>query len=176
MKVGKSLNVLLLILLTLPFFGGFAILNIQKQAIKKQTKKQIIAGIPKTEQTLFFFPANSPYSFVQQHKDNFEYKGNIYVVIAYEKVEDNILITCWLNKAESSLNRVLSNLVNLTISTNPKNNQGKELLMSFVKNLYCQNKLQYNFNNLSHSKRLFSYFHNYKNIILTLDSPPPQLV
>jgi hypothetical protein len=128
--------------------GGFlAVFHVQQKMIRKQIKKQIIAGIPDHELTVFKIPANTVdfnsvgLKWVKQHE--FIYQGKMYDVVRTRIIDEFTWYYCFEDKNETDLVNRLDNVQNGLANTTAERNK-TTLLTQILTSQFCiKNSIQF---------------------------------
>ncbi|HPE86510.1 MAG: hypothetical protein PHU97_07755 [Bacteroidales bacterium] len=136
--------IVLIILLEIPFSGSILWLHQKKHQIRKQVKKEIIAGIDpeKLIQLKFSLPVTDP-GLKWIHNKEFEYKGEMYDIVSVQNNGDSIVYLCWWDHQETVLNRQLGKLVKKALNNEPGNTRTQEQLTNYFVSLYFHEQQQY---------------------------------
>lgn len=158
-----------------PFAGYYSYLNYQKYLVKKQVKKQIIAGIDKKNLVLLSFSVRESKNLLKwKHSKEFQFKGQMYDIVEKLQKNDSIFYWCWWDCEETGLNKELNQLTDLTMGRNT----GKDKNLPEINNLF--KKLYYSeINNdiFSDEYLLIDYKTDnpilYKSEFIAIPDPPP---
>ena len=133
----KYLGILLLVAVTAPFPGTYTWLYFQKYQTKKEIKRQMIAGLDKSELVLLKLTKQAAETELHwEHSSEFEYKGQMYDVVEQFAVNDTIYYRCWWDHAETGLNKKLDQLLASALERDPKHRETERQLVYFFKTLY----------------------------------------
>ena len=162
--MAKRYSILLLFSLALPLLGCFVFLKIQKQRIKKEIKRHLMAEVSNKQLvTLSFTLKEAKQHLKWEHEKEFEYQGEMYDVVRKEIKGDIIFYHCWWDHEETALNQ------------NPTRKNQETSLVQFFKNLVSppqKSDLAINFSVKNHQ----NIFRNYPTLLgeSNLVVPPPQ--
>lgn len=121
----------------MPFPGTYAWLYFQKYQTKKEIKRQLIAGLDKSELVLLKCSIRDAETKLRwEHSREFEYQGQMYDVVEKSFKKDSVYYWCWRDYAESELNRKLDRLVAGVWKKNPQHQEKERQLVRFLKTLY----------------------------------------
>lgn len=135
-RLKQVFNIALCLCLLVPFLGTYGWLHLEKRQVRKEIKRQIIAGIDKNALVPLKFSAQETQSELHwHHSKEFEYRGEMYDIVESETNGDSISYWCWWDKAETALNRQLAELVAQSTQQDPENTQQKQRLADFLKTL-----------------------------------------
>ena len=155
-----------------PFWGTYTFLKYKKSKVRKEIKKQIIAGIDRNKLTVLKFTKEEAATELWwKHSKEFEYKGEMYDVVKSQEKGDSIQYWCWPDKKETLLNKQLKSLVTITMKHNPLNQKKSTEIIDFFKLLYCEDMHKMNNLSLFQSKIKFIPFLYY---ITSVSVPPPK--
>lgn len=153
-----------------PLAVSFSFLHFQKQLIRKEVKKQLIAGIEKEELVLLTFTEKDSKSLLKwKHSKEFEYKNRMYDVVYQEVKGDIIYYWCWDDDDETLINSNLDNL----LQNDAKAKDNKERIVHFFKSLFFSEPQKIAFNTTDVEKLHCLYINNFKSIYLFQSTPPP---
>lgn len=120
-----------------PFPGTYAWLYFQKQHIKKEAKRQLTAGVEKSELVLLQLSVRDAETKLRwEHSREFEYQGRMYDVVEKRFKNDSVYYWCWWDHAETELNRKLDRLVAGVWEKNPQHHEKERQLVRFLETLY----------------------------------------
>lgn len=133
----KFLCLLLLSCLAAPVLVVYGWLQYQQTMVRKEVKRQIIAGKDDSELVLLkFTPEESKTKLRWKHSREFEYQGQMYDIVRTIPKKDTISYYCWWDREESGLNQQIRQLVANALEKSPSNQESKERLTQFFKSLY----------------------------------------
>ncbi|MCB0397695.1 MAG: hypothetical protein KDD36_13655 [Flavobacteriales bacterium] len=136
---------LLFACLIAPFTIGFLWLQYQKDQVRHEVKKQLIAGIDPSELVLVKCHNDETQQRLRwEHDREFEFKGNMYDVVSFSIIGDTTYYRCWLDSEETQLNKQLNILMAGTWD-GKRHRQHQELVLHFYKNLYSIKQWQLSF-------------------------------
>lgn len=139
----------------------------------------MIVGMDKSELILLKFTQTEINTKLNwKHSKEFEYNGKMFDIIEQETNGDTTSYLCWLDKAETKLNKQLRELVAIALGNNPQNQNQQKQLTHFIKSLYCNQLSEIKFhtpiNTSTHpflSKNFALLFQ-----INSIPTPPPKIV
>lgn len=118
---------------------GFGWLHYQKSVVRKQVKRQFLAGMNEEELVLLTFRASNLQAELRwEHSREFEYQGQMYDVVKSELKGDSMYFHCWPDHAESRLNQQIKDLVANVLNKHPQQQEHQKQLTHFFKSLYHQ--------------------------------------
>lgn len=131
-------GLLLLLCLAAPCALTIVGLRHQKHLVKKAVKEQIIAGLDDSQLVTLAFLTSEVQSVLEwEHAAEFEYRGQMYDVVASEEKGDSTYYRCWLDTKENALNQKLAQTVSGIWEKDPLKKQKQQRLFDFFKLLYC---------------------------------------
>ncbi|MBI2280155.1 MAG: hypothetical protein HYU68_05650 [Bacteroidetes bacterium] len=175
----KFYGIFLIIVMVTPFMGSYFWLKHHKKLIKKEVKKQMIAGMDKSELILLKFTKTETETKLDwKHSKEFEYNDQMFDVVEKETHGDTTSYLCWLDRAETKLNKRLRELVTLTLGNNAQNQNQQKQLTHFLKSLYCTQLNVFKLNNpINKSPRIYeTKIFSLLFKIDTIPTPPPEIV
>lgn len=175
----NTYRILLLICLVAPFVTSYYWLTHKKKLVKKEIKKQMIAGMDKSELILLKFTQTEITTKLDwKHSKEFEYNGQMFDIVEQETVGDSTSYLCWLDRSETKLNKQLRELVAIALGNNPQNQNQQKQFTLFIKSLYCNQPSIFKLDNLInessliYSTQIFSLLYEIESI----PTPPPEIV
>jgi hypothetical protein len=168
--------ILFLLSFGMPFSGTCYFLKQQKRMVKKEIKKQIIAGIDKNELVCLIFANTEVQTGLRwEHAKEFEFNGEMYDVVESETIGDSTHFWCWWDHEETKLNIRLRRLVADHINSDPLSKRRQERLDNFLKSLFAEGSFQW-----LTSPDPLPEFHMrpvsyYLSICISPASPPPKM-
>jgi len=133
----RFLYILLLFCLTAPVLVSYGWLQYQRNLVRKEVKRQMIAGLDEEALVLLKFTETDSKTLLRwEHAHEFDYLGQMFDVVRTETKGDTIYYHCWLDQKESELNAQISQLVALTVDKDPTNQEHQKRLTHFYKSLY----------------------------------------
>jgi len=167
--------ILIIFGLVIPYTSFFISLNYNKIQIKKQIKKSIIAGIKKEELVFLKFSNKETQTILKwKHSKEFEFENQMYDIVSFEIKTDSIFYWCWLDHAETALNKKLNLLTLFALGNSKQNKENHKLISFFYHNLICVDNFNYNANLLKINNLFFEYNVNFYNFKPYPIFPPPK--
>ena len=120
----------------MPFIGTYHLLLLQKKQVRREIKKQIIAGIEKENLAFFRFSLREPNQVFWEHPNEFEYRGNMYDVVLQDTIGDSVYYWCWRDNEETRLNRLLCKLVKENMNNVPTTKARHGQIIHFLESLF----------------------------------------
>lgn len=173
---GKVAGILLLFCLIAPIATTFTFLHYQKKQIKKEVKRQIIAGIDKEEMVLLkFTKVKSQTKLHWEHSKEFEYNSQMYDVVEKEIKGDTIYYWCWWDHEETVLNKKLDNLVAYALEHDAQRKESQKRVENFYNSLYFNPLPNWDYFVIQSDQLTISYKYSYKTISYSPPFPPPEI-
>lgn len=174
----QVISFLLLFILTVPAVVTYSWLQMRKRAIRKEVKREIIAGINRSQLVFFEFSKKEINSKIRwQHAKEFEYNHQMYDVVEQISTTDSIQLWCWWDNKETKLNKQLERLQLVAFHTDSKTKDRHNQIVIFYKGLYYQTPFSWvpiDFKN--RTALIFSKKILYWNVFFQINSPPPKFV
>lgn len=168
------ISILLIFSFVIPFGGSYIILQFQKQIIKKEIKQKIIKGIDKNELVILRFKKDETfYKLKWEDSKEFEYEGEMYDIVECTEANDTITYWCWLDHAETKLNKQFDALINKNTEQNPLNQENIKRVTRFLNALYSQKIFEFK---CYYEKQIFTKLIEtsfYKSLSIPPPIPPP---
>jgi hypothetical protein len=145
--------------------------------VRKEVKHMMVKGVDKEDLVTFTFSKSQVENELRwKHSKEFEYQGNMYDIVTFEKIGGNYVYMCWLDKKDTKLNRQLSKLFSLKWNSEKGKYHERSGLDHFVDSLIC------NYGNslpiVDNDNHIL--FVRYKSNLLDLKmipcSPPPKFI
>ena len=173
---GKVAGILLLFCLIAPITATFTFLHYQKKQIKKEVKRQIIAGIDKEELVLLKFTEEESQTKLRwEHSKEFEYNGQMYDIVDKEIRGDTIYYWCWWDHEETELNKKLDNLVAYALGHDAQRKDSQKRVEDFYKTLYFSSNSNWALFLIQSGQTRTIYKFNYQTISFPPPVPPPEI-
>jgi len=172
----KAVSILLIFSVVSPFWLFISILKYEKLCLKKEIKRNIIAGINKSELALLKFSREEINIKLRwEHPKEFEYNNEMYDIVESEIRNDSVYYWCWRDYEETQLNKKLDILVKHASGMNKKNTEQANQIMNFFSSFY-NNNFADNYNlKPPVSKAVFPiWLLNYSSRNTIPDTPPPR--
>jgi len=173
----KLIGILLLLCLIVPVAGTFTWLHLHKKAVRKEVKKELIAGIDKNELVILTFTKNEADAELKwEHSKEFEYQDQMYDVIETKVTENSITYWCWWDHKETKLNKQLTSLLTQILGTDHQKKENQQKLLHFYQSLYLNKTYDWKSKNIataiSHDKS-----GSFKEITIPFSpiTPPPKV-
>lgn len=116
---------------------GYSWLQYEKMLVRKAVKRQLLAGMDRTDLVLLKFSQEGAKTLVRwEHSHEFEYQGQMYDIVHSETIGDSIFYHCYWDRGESKLNQQIKMLVAQGLEKDPANQENQLKLIHFYKSLY----------------------------------------
>ena len=160
-----------------PFASVVSYLHYQKKLIRKEVKKQIIAGIDKDKLVKLKFSKEEIQNKLKwKHAAEFEFNGEMYDIVDKEESGDSIIYRCWWDNKETELNKALGSLVALATGKHIFMKEIRQNLFSFYTSLYCNEFHFISSDNHISEFRSYFYCEIFRSLKIKPPVPPPKAV
>lgn len=172
----KAVSILLIFSVVSPFWLFYSILQYEKQCLKKEIKRNIIAGINKNELVLLKFSREEINTKLRwEHSKEFEYNNEMYDIVESENRNDSVYYWCWWDYEETQLNKKLDSLVRTASGMDKKNTEHAQRITNFFSSFYYSNFFETEDFKHPVSEAVFSILlFSYKSRNSIPDTPPPK--
>ncbi len=158
-----------------PVIGTYSWLQFKKATVKKEVKKQLVAGKTKDELILLIFTKEEAQTKLHwEHSGEFEYNNQMYDVVETEISGDSILYWCWLDNEETKLNQQIKNLVEQILVNDQQNRENQKRLITFYKSLYHSRQFAWHTLIKETEQKPDVYTTNWLSISFPPPVPPPK--
>ena len=121
----------------MPLYITTVYFSYMKSRVKKEVKRQMIAGLDKSQLTLLCFTLDETQSKLKwEHPGEFEYEGFMYDIVESDTIGNRVTYWCWKDYEESELNDSLDELADMAMNNNPLQKENRNHLQQFLKSLY----------------------------------------
>lgn len=135
----QYISIFLLFLLVTPAVVTYSWLQHRKRAVKKEVKRNMIAGIDKRELVLLKFANNELAEKVHwEHAKEFEYNHQMYDVVAVKVSRDSVQYWCWWDFEETKLSKQLDDLLRTVVQNDVPIKEKQHQIYSFYTSFYFQ--------------------------------------
>ncbi|MBL6445897.1 hypothetical protein JMN32_06235 [Fulvivirga sp. 29W222] len=173
----RLLVIALLLCMVAPFLGTFTWLSYEKKQVRKELKKQLIAGIDKSELVLLKFTPKQNSKLNWEHEKEFEFNGQMYDVVAKDTIDGVIHYWCWWDHEETQLNKKLQNLLANALGGDMEREQRKGKTIRFYSSLFfSQNTALLFQSNGEEIEKHYTYTREAYFHTLSPPIPPPKAV
>ncbi len=170
-------SIVFLLTLVVPVLATLCILNFQKQKVRKQVKRQIIAGISKDQLVLLKFTKQDSANLEWKHAKEFKYQGYFYDIVEKEKHQDTIYYWCWWDFEETQLSKQLDHLLVHAFAKHPPASKSKLAFYAFYSKLFSEDVFSYSCNSfVAFCKVHYLYFFSCVDHQVIPPSPPPDFI
>jgi hypothetical protein len=128
----------LLLSLLLPYLGTGGWLQWRRHQLKEAVKVQLLEGLPAAELVHFTFLPDELDQLAWEHEREFVYQDQWFDVVRQETRGDTLHLWCWLDQAETALERQLSQLVDRALGHDEQGQDRRVRLLQFGQTLFCQ--------------------------------------
>lgn len=158
-------------------FVTFTWLHINKNIVRKQVKRQIIAGIEKEKLVLLKFTKEQTATKLKwKHSKEFEFENQMYDIVETDTVNGMIHFWCWLDSEETQLNKQLKELVSFALGNNTKKQEDQKRLLTFLKLYYfSQDTERIPLFLGTRGNKSFHWRELYRSICNSPPTPPPKI-
>ena len=160
-----------------PITGSYIYLQQQKSLIKHAVKEHLIKNASEGQLTkVVIHKAEIEQKLDWEHDHEFEFNSRMYDVVWSQTKGDSVEYTCWEDHEETALNQELKWIVARIFDQNPIQKQQNQKVISFYKNLFCENLSSFSFFGAQKStssisiQKLVALEGNY-----LLETPPPKI-
>jgi hypothetical protein len=174
----KITAILLLIVLMAPVLSTYGWLQYKKYSIKKEVKRNIMAGLNEDNLTLLkFAKAESRSCLYWEHAGEFEYQNRMYDVVKKYVIKDSIYYLCWPDDDETQLNIKLKRLLASAFGDNPQKKEKQTRLYNFFKSINIVITENCKPHNPDFREQKYVDFRRiYVSTSLAPPTPPPQII
>jgi len=133
----KIRSFILIIIITLPFFSFYSLIQYRKFSIRNEFRNSIRnSADEKLFVTLKFHKEEINKYLRFEHSDEFEFNSKMYDVIKRTVAGDSVYFICYSDDEESYLNKILISLVSDSMSKDPISKEKINRTDDFYKSLY----------------------------------------
>jgi len=172
----KAKTIFLLIIIIVPFWGFYLFFKAEIKQVRKQVKRQIIAGMTKEDLCLLKFSKIEVNKYLKwKHSKEFEFDHYMYDIVFADSTNDSIFYWCWKDVRETELANNLDILMLQSMQKQNPQNKKTNKVIEFYKNLFIPaNKNQYS-KITEFRKNLFFYkLIEYSTFEIIPPDPPPK--
>lgn len=142
----RIIGIFLSVCLIVPVLGMFGWLQLKKKVVRKEVKHQLMAEVDRSELVLLKFSSEAAALELEwEHSTEFEYRGQMYDVVASETRGDSIYYWCWHDHHETALNRQLAALTRAALQKDPEHQNGQKQLVQFFHHLFFEDVASFSF-------------------------------
>jgi hypothetical protein len=125
--------------LFLAFCLSFFMLHLEKKAIRRLVKQEILEGFEEDELVHLTFTIEASKQLEWEHAKEFKFNNQFYDVVRTKISGGNITYSCWLDKQETEVNKKLDHLIADVLDGMPNENQPSKVLNKLLKSLFAEN-------------------------------------
>jgi hypothetical protein len=161
--------------LVIPIAATYTLLQVQKNQVRKEVKRQIIDGIDTKELVLLIFTEEEANTRLHwEHSKEFEYNGLMYDMVKMEIIGDTAYYWCWCDHEETKLNKQFDDLVAYALGNDPQQKDNKNRLVKFYKSLYFQQLPKWETIISQSDQVTYPYSLNFQTVFYPPPVPPPE--
>lgn len=125
--------------LFLAFCLTFFMLHLEKKAIRRLVKQEILEGFDEADLVRLTFTADEAKQLEWEHSKEFKYQDQFYDVVRTEIADGKVTYVCWLDKQETEVNKKLDHLIADVLDGMPTKNEPSKALNKLLKSLFTEN-------------------------------------
>ncbi|SMD36928.1 hypothetical protein SAMN04488029_3148 [Reichenbachiella faecimaris] len=173
----KFVAILFLFVLIVPPVATIGWLRFEKYQLRRQIKRQLMVYIDRNELVKFKFSDQEVENeLVWEHAKEFEYQGQMYDVVHRKELGDSTVFWCWWDHEETKLNQQLLSITNRAFGNDPHKKETQTHLITFLKSLYAQEKMQWEACiTLSTVDSCTAFCQTFYSFLSSPPTPPPNL-
>lgn len=171
----KILSIALLLSLVLPILGIAGWLFYQKFKVRQEVRQLLIEEIDKEKLSIIRISKRNKAVLKWEHSKEFEYKGEMFDMVFAEEHSDSLYYWCWPDHQETELNRQLASLTRSILESDPRRQENKSRVYSFLKSLFINHSVDFGtvFTEILDHKE--GAIHNWNSIDQSPLEPPPRI-
>jgi hypothetical protein len=131
--------------LLLAFCLSFFMLHLEKKAIRRLVKQEILEGFDEDELVRLTFTSEEAQQLEWEHSKEFKYQHQFYDVVRTEIADGKVTYVCWLDKQETEVNKKLDHLIADVLDGMPNQNEPTKAMHKLLNLLYSQNYPSFSF-------------------------------
>ncbi len=157
--------------------GMYSYLQWEKWQVKKEVKKQIIAGLNTDQLVCFEFTFEQVNSELNWHHiKEFEYQGQLYDVVSQKTKNNTIVYWCFADHKETEIDKKITSLTSNILNQNKQRNDNQQRVSIFAKSLFHHNLVDFLFSAGQSKYTYTTTVDSCENSIYpSPPSPPPQV-
>lgn len=172
---GRLTGISLLFCFVVPMIATYTSLHFQKQLIRKEVKRQIIAGIDKSELFLLKFTKQESHTLLKwKHNKEFEYQHEMFDVVETETCGDTLSLWCWRDSKETKLSKQLDKLLDYVFGHDSRRMVNQKRLSNFYKSLYCEHDVATQMLTCLPEQPVPAYHFSLSKVVHQPPAPPPK--
>jgi hypothetical protein len=176
LKRRSLIAIFLLLSILAPLLLPHLMLKHQKTLIRKEVKKQIIAGLDHDELVELHFPVTQTNKLLKwKHSHEFEYRGLMFDIVEQEIIGDTVTYLCWPDRQETELNHRHDMLAAQAFNQDPFSNSIKLKTVAFFLSLFSGQEMA-NILDLPETEIFFPPIKQISGIDFAPSAPPPEFL
>lgn len=124
--------------LLLAFCLSFFMLHLEKKAIRRLVKQEILEGFDEDDLVRLTFTAEEANQLEWEHSKEFKYQHQFYDVVRTEIADGKVTYVCWLDKQETEVNKKLDHLIADVLDGMPNQHEPTKVIHKLLNLLYSQ--------------------------------------
>jgi hypothetical protein len=133
----KFIAILLLICLVAPFTGSYLFIHYKRNKIRKEVTALILKDLEKKDIAVLKFSGEEVKSLINwKHDSEFEYNGHMYDVVDQHYEGDSVILTCYKDQKETSLNHEKQKLIAKSLGQDPVQKNLSERIKNFFSTVF----------------------------------------
>lgn len=170
------ITILFSLSLTVPFLSVFSWLSIEKKAVRKEMKHQIMEVTSNDELISFTFEQKDTLKVLKwKHSKEFEYKGEMYDIVRREYENNHVTYYLWWDHEETALNGKLDKLTAALFDQSPSKERSSQQLSFFLTHLFVEESDLFSINlQLKDQNQFYHYSSHYTGFNPGPTCPPPK--
>lgn len=170
-------GILFLLVLIVPVLSTLCFLSYQKHQVRRQVKRQIIAGISKDQLVLLKFTQQDSANLEWKHAKEFKYQGYFYDIVEKEHHNDTTYFWCWWDYEETQLSKQLENVFVHAFAKNRAASKSKSAFYTFYSKLFAEEFFEFKYRQFSVVKKhIYRYLHSILSHQSEPPTPPPDFI
>jgi hypothetical protein len=160
-----------------PFTVPLIILHYQKEQVKKEVKKMIIAGMNKKDLVLLTFSLEEKDTDLSwHHSREFEFEGEMYDIVESEVHGDSVSYWCWHDKEEMKIRKQIDDFAASALSSDPQKKEQQQRVVNLLKLQYLSCGYSWELlPDLSGNLTFPDHPSDYISVSFQPPSPPPKI-
>lgn len=170
-------GIFFILILVFPFLGSWLWLQTHQQAARYDARITL-SNIEDDENLVLwkFTTHEAATQLFWEHTREFEYKGEMYDIVRFEKHGDTTWYWCHHDRKESRVKKAMNSLVSTWLGTNPQQHQDQQRILDFLKTLYTHQTIhstpEDTWTKKQHSTGLYDWL---QDPHIALHTPPPEM-
>ena len=161
--------------LFLPFVTIFSWLSLERAALKKNVKHELMKTVSDDELMAFTFPIEDTTTQLEwEHAGEFEYGGEMYDIVRRSYSNHEVTYHVWWDHDETVLNRKLTQLSSICFNDSPVKKKSGQQLAFYTQQLFVETFSTFFTHPVSAiNQHFYAYLPPHTNPQLEIDTPPP---